>query len=113
MRGTFPINYVYGFSSRGFSYFITVQKKSTANPKPFITKLVRVCQRDVNYHSYVEVPSICQSESGYDYNLAQAAQGTLLGVTNGLEMLHFMQIISSPVHLFPLLKYQNFCVPAS
>lgn len=72
-KDRFPITYVNGFSSKGFSYFVTVQRKSTVSSKPFITKLVRVCQKDVNYHSYVEVPLLCRTESGIDYNLAQAA----------------------------------------
>lgn len=72
-RDSFPINYIHGFSSKGFSYFVTVQRKSTSAIKPFITKLVRVCQKDLNYHSYVEVPLVCRNEKGFDYNLAQAA----------------------------------------
>lgn len=71
-KDRFPITYIHGFSSKGFSYFVTVQKKSTTS-KNFITKLVRVCQKDVNYHSYVEVPLICRNDDGHDYNLAQAA----------------------------------------
>lgn len=73
-RERFPISYIHGFSYKGFSYFVTVQRKSTTSPKPFITKLVRVCQKDVNYHSYVEVPLLCRAElNNIDYNLAQAA----------------------------------------
>lgn len=76
-KDRFPITYVHGFSSRNFSYFVTVQKKSATSPKPFITKLVRVCQKDVNYHSYVEVPLDCRVfnrvDAYTDYNLAQAA----------------------------------------
>lgn len=73
-KATYPITYVHGFSSRGFSYFVTVQRATTITARPFITKLVRVCQKDVNYHSYVEVPLICKNEQlDIDYNLAQAA----------------------------------------
>ncbi|GFY60905.1 hypothetical protein TNIN_181261 [Trichonephila inaurata madagascariensis] len=71
-REIYPITYVYGFSSKGFSYFVTVQKMSTDPPRPFISKLVRVCQRDVQYYSYTEVPLVCRTD-GTDYNLAQAA----------------------------------------
>lgn len=73
-REIYPITYVYGFSSKGFSYFVTVQKASTDPPKPFISKLVRVCQRDVQYYSYTEVPLVCRTApDGIDYNLVQAA----------------------------------------
>ena len=40
-RERYPINYVYGFSSEGFSYFLTTQMKQT-NPSPFHSKLVRL-----------------------------------------------------------------------
>ncbi|GBM17448.1 Plexin-A1 [Araneus ventricosus] len=73
-REIYPITYVYGFSSKGFSYFVTVQKMSTDLPRPFISKLVRVCQRDVHYYSYTEVPLVCRSSpDGIDYNLVQSA----------------------------------------
>lgn len=45
-RDRYPITYVYGFQSRGFSYFLTVQKKSTEAPRPFISKLgtfINIC----------------------------------------------------------------------
>ena len=85
----YPIHYVYGFSSRGFSYFLTVQKKSSESVRPFMSKLVRVCQKDVNYYSYTEVPLVCRSpEDGIDYNLAQAAfigkPGSELAVSLGI-----------------------------
>lgn len=73
-RERYPITYVYGFQSRGFSYFLTVQKKSANSMKPFISKLVRICQKDPNYHSYTEVPIKCRTlQDNVDYNLAQAA----------------------------------------
>lgn len=73
-RDQYPINYVYGFSSEGFSYFITTQKKETGPNWPFISKLVRVCQNDSNYYSYTEIPIECVSETtGHKFDLAQAA----------------------------------------
>lgn len=96
LKDRFPITYVNGFSSKGFSYFVTVQRKSTVSPKPFITKLARICQKDVNYHSYVEVPLVCRTDSGIDYNLAQAAYvghpglnlARSLGITTNDEVLY-------------------------
>ena len=74
MREQYPINYVYGFSSEGFSYFLTTQKKDTISDSPFISKLVRVCQNDSNYYSYTEIPIECVSETtGNKFSLVQAA----------------------------------------
>lgn len=71
LRQLFPILYVYGFSSQGFSYMITVQKQSS-NTESYITKIFRVCQRDKNFYSYAEVHLQCSSK-GVVYNLSQTA----------------------------------------
>ncbi|KAF4525115.1 hypothetical protein B566_EDAN005057 [Ephemera danica] len=71
-RERYPINYIYGFSSEGFSYFLTTQMREMI-PSPFISKLVRVCHDDENYYSYTEIPIDCISEDGKRYNLVQAA----------------------------------------
>jgi len=71
-RERYPINYVYGFSSEGFSYFLTTQMRHTI-PSQFISKLVRVCHDDENYYSYTEIPIDCISEGAKRYNLVQAA----------------------------------------
>ncbi|KAL1398190.1 hypothetical protein pipiens_002420 [Culex pipiens pipiens] len=73
-RESFLINYVYGFSSERFSYFLTTQYKSSAHntPKELITKLVRICQDDSNYYSYTEIPVDCISEST-KFNIVNAA----------------------------------------
>lgn len=87
-REVYPITYVFGFSSRGFSYFLTVQKQFTAEPKPYISKLVRICQNDVHYYSYTEVALVCHTPDGVHYNLAQAAfvgrPGSELAVSLGI-----------------------------
>uniref|UniRef100_A0A224XGD6 Putative plexins functional semaphorin receptor n=1 Tax=Panstrongylus lignarius TaxID=156445 RepID=A0A224XGD6_9HEMI len=70
-RERYPINYVYGFASEGFSYFLTTQMKHS-NPSPFISKLVRVCHDDENYYSYTEIPIECIDSEGKRYNLVQA-----------------------------------------
>ena len=53
-RTRYSINYIYGFASEGFSYFLTTQMQET-NTSPYISKLVRVCQDDSDYYSYTEV----------------------------------------------------------
>lgn len=80
LRETYLINYVYGFSSEKFSYFLTTQLKSTSlnAPKEYITKLVRICQDDSHYYSYMEIPVDCiatssENQMATKYNLVQAA----------------------------------------
>lgn len=72
-RESYVINYVYGFSSERFSYFMTTQlKHNTPTAKEYITKLVRVCHEDSHYYSYTEIPVDCISEAT-KYNLARSA----------------------------------------
>ncbi|CAK9830794.1 plxna4 [Anthophora retusa] len=70
-RERYRINYVYGFSSGGFSYFMTTQMRNTETAI-YISKLVRVCQDDQHYYSYTEIPINCTNDGIY-YNLVQAA----------------------------------------
>lgn len=76
-RESYLVNYVYGFNSERFSYFLTTQLKHNSHsvPKEYITKLVRICQDDSNYYSYTEIPVDCISEAqgGTKYNLVRAA----------------------------------------
>lgn len=72
-RESYVVNYVYGFSSERFSYFLTTQlKHNVPSGKEYITKLVRVCQEDSHYYSYTEIPVDCISEAT-KYNLVRAA----------------------------------------
>lgn len=70
-RESFPVMYIYGFGSDNFSYMITIQKRS-AQSEDYISKILRVCQNDRNFYSYVEVELQC-SQRGANYNLVQAA----------------------------------------
>lgn len=83
VRESYLVNYVYGFSSEGFSYFLTTQPKHTmpsggggtgsgGGHREHVTKLVRICQDDANYYSYTEIPVECTSGTKR-YNLAQGA----------------------------------------
>lgn len=76
-RESYLINYVYGFSSEKFSYFLTTQLKHNTHtqPREYITKLVRICHEDNNYYSYTEIPVDCISDQqgGTKYNLVRAA----------------------------------------
>ena len=72
-RERYVIQYVYGFASEGFSYFLTTQMKHTTSTNQYISKLVRVCHDDENYYSYTEIPMDCIEAQGRKYNLVQAA----------------------------------------
>ena len=61
-RDTFRVDYVAGFTSHGFSYFVALQRSSaTADPSSRSrTYLARVCHADRSFASYVEVPLECR-----------------------------------------------------
>ena len=80
VQKSYRIDYVYGFSSEGFSYFLTRQRESMKSTAPIISKLVRVCHDDPSYHSYVEVPIKCMDQNRKDYNLVQSAYLSKPGV---------------------------------
>ncbi|XP_065219190.1 plexin-A2-like [Planococcus citri] len=71
-KGKYIINYIYGFSSGGFDYFLTTQMNST-QPSLYISKLVRVSVETMFQNSYMEIPIECFDEKERKYNLAQAA----------------------------------------
>lgn len=74
IRQDYKIHYVSGFTSSGFSYFLTVQPESNivSSVVKNISKIVQICQSDTTYNSYVDVPIICKHQ-GMDYNMIQAA----------------------------------------
>ncbi|XP_055537912.1 plexin-B isoform X2 [Wyeomyia smithii] len=73
-RDHFIVNYVYGFNSSEYAYFMVVQKKShLADEAGFITRLARICVNDPNYDSYTEVTITCLAE-GEDYNILRDAK---------------------------------------
>jgi len=76
-----PVTYVSGFSAGGFAHFLTVQPEHFALENfgappivstTFSSRLVRVCERDRGFYSYVEMPVRC-STGDADYNLVRAA----------------------------------------
>lgn len=71
---TNQVNYVYGFSSEGFSYFVTTQLENRFSivKKDYTTKLIRICHNDPHYYSLTEIPIECTG-NGIKYNLVQAA----------------------------------------
>lgn len=87
-RDQFRVQYIYGFGSVGFSYFLMVQKPSAlAESEHFITQMSRICQNDKSLYSYTEVPLECH-RGGVTYSILRAAflgyPGTNLAKSLGL-----------------------------
>lgn len=62
LRDYFLVNYLYGFASSNYIYFITVQKKATSRDYEelgYHTRLARICISDSSYNSYTEVDLKC------------------------------------------------------
>ncbi|XP_059843060.1 plexin-A4 isoform X1 [Hypanus sabinus] len=74
----FDIYYIYGFSSSAFVYFLTLQPElvhagpGSTRQRVYTSKLVRLCQADTTFNSYVEMPIGCVKD-GVEYRLLQAA----------------------------------------
>lgn len=71
LRDNFLVTYLHGFSSTGFSYFLTRQPRGVNNKEEH-SVLIRLCQQDKAYRSYTEVPLAC-SKGEVTYNLMLAA----------------------------------------
>ncbi|XP_061112852.1 plexin A3 [Conger conger] len=89
----FDIYYVYGFASRTYIYFLTLQldtqlTQDATGEKFFTSKIVRMCSNDTEFYSYVEFPLGC-TKDGVEYRLVQAAYkhrpGKLLAQALGLS----------------------------
>ena len=71
-RLTFRVNYVDGFISGGFSYVVAIQpeKLDTQNSN-YVSKIIRVCQKDRKFYSFAEVDLQCHN-AGKTYNILRA-----------------------------------------
>lgn len=80
-RDTFRVNYIYGFSSNQFSYFLTVQRAAidATSAEDLVTRVVRVCQRNPAVaYTYAEVPLECRRGSRV-YGVLRAATVVRVG----------------------------------
>uniref|UniRef100_A0A336MLE9 CSON001779 protein n=1 Tax=Culicoides sonorensis TaxID=179676 RepID=A0A336MLE9_CULSO len=79
-RDHFLVNYVYGFNSSDYAYFLIVQKKShLAEEAGYVTRLARLCVNDPNYDSYTEITITCMDEERKDFNILRDAKITTAG----------------------------------
>ncbi|XP_077977579.1 plexin-A2-like [Glandiceps talaboti] len=88
---TFNIDYVYGFTSNDFTYYVAIQPKTDTQPNgPFVTKIIQICQSCAKYReTYIDLPLVCKGNDGSEYELAQSAYminaGTNLADNLGLS----------------------------
>lgn len=80
----YEAKYIYGFSSGGFTYFVSVQETTKSfenkeNPKVLRTFVIRLCQKDTAYLSYIELPLECQGANGTNFNMANSSYLTKAG----------------------------------
>ncbi|XP_077988586.1 plexin-B-like [Glandiceps talaboti] len=88
-HNVFHVDYVFGFSYNGFSYFVTTQNSDgsvSVGWSDYVSRIVRVCQTkaagaDERYDTYTEVTLRCSGADGIPYNLAKAAYLTRPGQT--------------------------------
>ena len=115
-RETFPVRYIYGFSSDKFSYMATVQKENTKSER-FTSKLIRVCQNDKKFYSYAELELRCHTK-GTMYNLLQVAHigkpgqklAEVLGLSTNEEVLFGMFMIGADPAMPPQKQESVMCV---
>ena len=108
------IQYISGFSYSGYSYFFTIESDESDT---YVTKLVRICQNDCLYKSYVEVEVSCVSE-GTSYNLVQSSTlvkpgeklAQQLGVVSDDEVLIATFSNSSLPHSYEPDNYGAVCI---
>ncbi|KAJ8047492.1 Plexin-A4 [Holothuria leucospilota] len=70
----FNISYIDGFTSGQFSYFVAFQPSDHTTSSKYISKVVRLCQGDPDFYSYIELPLVCANDSDNDYHLVQSSQ---------------------------------------
>jgi plexin A len=73
-RDHFLVNYVYGFNTTDYAYFMIVQKKShLLEEAGYNTRIARICVNDPNYDSYTEITISCLVNS-VDFNILRDAK---------------------------------------
>jgi len=77
IRAQYLIEYVTGFTSDIYSYFLTRQPENPGiKDSPIVSKVIQICQEDTYYNSYIDMPLVCKTEAGKNYNYLQAARVT-------------------------------------
>ena len=88
------VKYIYGFTLGDFTYFVSVQETTESYnqkkiPKVFSTFIIRICQREKNYDSYLELPLKCKGTNGTNFNIGTSAYltkpGNFFATSSGIQ----------------------------
>lgn len=85
LKKSYPINFIYGFYERNFTYIISNQKviDSSNSPKDqFTARIGRICANDYTFNSYTELSLVCHGNdraSDGPFDIATAAHFGSLG----------------------------------
>ena len=88
------VKYIYGFTLGDFTYFVSVQETTESYnqkkiPKVFSTFIIRICQREKNYDSYLELPLKCKGTNGTNFNIGTSAHltkpGNFFATSSGIQ----------------------------
>ena len=110
------VKYIYGFTLGNFTYFVSVQETTESynqkkNPKVFSTFIIRICQRDKNYFSYLELPLECKGTNGTNFNIGTSAYltkpGKFFATSSGIQASDEVLVVTF-VH-----TYEGWTDPAS
>ncbi|XP_054163112.1 hepatocyte growth factor receptor-like isoform X2 [Oppia nitens] len=89
-KQTFNVKYIYGFNHSIYSYFVSTQPLNTISSE-YGTKLIRVCHKDNDFFSYMEIPLKCSSNASTnlhkkDYFVVTAAYLGQMGSKNNKKL---------------------------
>ncbi len=77
LRERYPINYIYGFQARGFSYFLTVQKTAAEGLKPYQSKLGKSTATKQQKIKLLRAPEFARTHRNRETNQFPAKDKTI------------------------------------
>lgn len=84
-RSAVLVEFVYSFTYGDYVYFITSQR-NPESPNTYQSKIIRLCQNDKYFRSYVEIPVACMGAGNVVFNVAK---GGYIDGSSGKLYLNF------------------------
>ena len=72
-KQTYNVRYIYGFNHSHYSYFLTNQRSSVRDGAEYESKIIRICQKDNQFFSYMELPVQCTGGSNFEHTVSSTA----------------------------------------